>query len=73
MDKVNGLWIYTSALDFLKFCNENNIEFKEWTDEDYNYEVRIDMLDVNRKQIDKLKEYLERDDIDEYTYIIIWN
>jgi len=72
MNKVTGLFINTSVSGFIEFCDKNNIEHQEWQ---YNAdcEIRIDMFDLNQEQIDLLKEYLERDDIDEYTYITIWN
>jgi len=73
MNKVTGLWINTSVVGFQKFCSLNNIGYQEWTDVNYNYEVRIDIFDLNQEQIDELKEYLDRNDIDEYTYITIWN
>jgi len=73
MNKVTGLWVMTDVSGFVKFCKKNDIEYQEWTDKDCFYEIRIDMFYLNQEQIDELKGYLDRDDIDEYAYVITYS
>lgn len=62
--------------DVQEFLNENNIECREFEDETGNVEIRVDLSDVEQKQLDLLKEkynYNLTYDLNDYDYLIFWN
>jgi len=73
MNKVTGLWVMNNFSDIIEVCDKNCIKYQEWASDTYDYELRINIFDLNQEQIELLKEYLDRNDIDEYTYITLWS
>jgi len=71
-DKADGLRITNNVLDFIEFCNENDIKYQGSVSNKLS-EVRVDMFNINREQLYSLEEYFDRYDIDEYEYVIVWN
>lgn len=62
--------------DVKKILNGNNIEYREFDDGTGNAEIRVDLSELEQKELDLLKEkysYNLTYDLNDYDYLIFWN
>jgi len=72
MKPLRAIMYNDSIIDFKGICYKNKIKYTEWTSNTDEYEVRVDMCDLNQDQLNALVDFIGSKDLLNYTYIIVW-
>jgi len=74
MKNIKAIFYQVSLKDFMNFCDKNNIDLQEWTNDCDGYisELRIDLYDLDKSKFDLLEFYLGSNEFIDYDYLIAW-
>jgi len=57
---------------FEERCEELGIGYQEWESDAGDYELRVDLGNLTKKQVDGLIDYTCNKKLDNYNYLIVW-